>query len=174
MCQTRPSMMIQFETTEGKFVYRAASVVRRGDEVLLHQFEGQEFWCMPGGRMEMNEPARECVRREMIEEMDLPEDTDINVGELLYIIENLYTYQGLRHHEIGLYFAATMPADLSQMHEQKFIGHEWDNSELYFEWIPVADLPGLDLRPAVLRTLLQQPPTGQPQYILHQEQPAAS
>ncbi len=31
-------------------------------------------------------------------------------------------------------------------------------------------LPALDLRPAVLKTLLQQPPTRHPQYILHREE----
>ena len=160
-------MMIQFDTPEGKFVYRAASIVRRGDEVLLHMFEGQEFWCIPGGRMEMNEPARECVRREMVEEMGLPEDTEIHVGDLLYIIENLYTYGGMRHHECGLYFEATLPPDSAQMQAQKFIGHEWDGSELYFEWFPTSALGGLDLRPAILRTLLRQPPTGHPQYVLY-------
>lgn len=166
--------MIQFDTPEGKFVYRAASITRRGEQVLLHQFEGQEFWCLPGGRMEMNEPARECVRREMIEEMDLPEDTAIHVGELLYIIENLYTYQGKRHHEIGLYFEASLPPDSPYLQSHTFIGHEWDNSELYFQWFDPADLPALDLRPAVLRTLLQQPPMGHPQYILNREQHATT
>jgi hypothetical protein len=73
----------------------------------------------------------------------------------------------MRHHECGLYFEATLPPDLPQLQAQKFIGHEWDNSELYFEWVPAAALPTLDLRPAILRTLLQQPPAGHPQYILH-------
>jgi ADP-ribose pyrophosphatase YjhB (NUDIX family) len=162
--------MIQFDTPEGKFVYRAASVTRRGEQVLLHQFEGQEFWCLPGGRMEMNEPARDCVRREMLEEMDLAEDVDVRAGDLLFIIENLYTYQGARHHEIGLYFEASLPPDSAQMHADTFIGHEWDNSELYFQWFSPSELGTLDLRPAVLKTLLQQPPTGHPQYILHREE----
>ena len=37
-----------------------------------------------------------------------------------------------------------------------------------------ADLPALDLRPAVLRTLLKQPPSGHPQYILNREQHATT
>ena len=36
------------------------------------------------------------------------------------------------------------------------------------------DLAALDLRPAILKTLLQQPPTGHLQYVLHREERATT
>ncbi len=158
--------MIQFESAEGKFVYRAAAVITRGDEVLLHTFGDELFWVMPGGRMEMNEPARDCVRREIIEEMDLDPATDVRVGRLIWIIENLYTHRGVRHHECGLYFAAALPAESLPMISDSFTGHEWDDSELPFRWFPVASLPEVNLLPAFLRTGLQSIPQ-HTEYVLH-------
>ena len=158
--------MIQFDNEAGKFVYRAAAVITRGDEVLLHTFGDGAFWVMPGGRMEMNEPGRECVRREIIEEMGLDPATDVRAGRLIWIIENLYEQRGVRHHECGLYFAATLPPDSLPMREDSFIGHEWDNSELLFQWFPVSGLPLVNLLPSFLRTGLQEIPP-QTEYILH-------
>jgi ADP-ribose pyrophosphatase YjhB (NUDIX family) len=150
--------MIQFDNECGRFVYRAAGVITRGDEILLHTFPGADFWCMPGGRMEMNEPGRECVRREIIEEMGLDAAADVRVGRLIWVIENMYEQKGTSHHECGLYFAATLPAGSKQMAANRFIGHEWDDSELTFQWYPIASLPSVNLLPAVLRDLLQRVP----------------
>lgn len=158
--------MIQFENGDGRFIYRAAAVITRGDEILLHTFGDESFWIMPGGRMEMHEAARECVRREIIEEMDLDPATGIRVGRLVWFIENMFEHRGVRHHECGLYFAATLPPDSTPMTTDRFVGHEWDNSELPFQWFPITTLDKVNLLPAFLCAGLQDIPD-RTEYILH-------
>jgi 8-oxo-dGTP pyrophosphatase MutT (NUDIX family) len=161
--------MIQFNNEAGKFVYRAAGVIVRGNQVLLHTWEDGEFWCVPGGRMEMHEPARECVRREIIEEMDLDPATDVQVGRLLWVTDNIYVHKGIPHHECGLYFEASLPADSHAMREDIFIGHEWDNTELTFQWFDLDELANVNLLPSFLRSALRSLPDC-PEYILHTDE----
>ena len=160
--------MIQFENPDGKFVYRAAAVILRGPEVLLHTWETEDFWCLPGGRMEMHEPGAECVRREIFEEMDLDPATDVRVGRCVWVMDNLYEHRGTRYHECGLYFEAFLPADSHPMQGKGFIGHEWDDSELTFQWFPIESLEKVNLLPSFLRTGLQRLPDCT-EYVLHRD-----
>jgi 8-oxo-dGTP pyrophosphatase MutT (NUDIX family) len=162
--------MVEFENDAGKFIYRAAAIIIRGDEVLLHTFGDCSFWIMPGGRIEQNEPAAECARREIIEEMDLAPETDVRVGRLVWIIENFFEHKGVRHHECGLYFEAALPPDSVPMTSSTFTGHEWDSSELPFRWYPVSQLDRVNLLPAFLRTGLQAIPD-ETRYVLHCDPP---
>jgi 8-oxo-dGTP pyrophosphatase MutT (NUDIX family) len=160
------AQMIEFENADGKFIYRAAAVIIRRDEVLLHTFGDESFWIMPGGRMEMHEPARECVRREIVEEMDLGSETDIRVGRLLWLVENMFEQRGVRHHECGLYFEANLPMDSVPMKSDRFTGHEWDGSHLPFQWFPIGSLADVELLPSFLRTGLREIPE-HTEYVLH-------
>src|SRR3990172_2296851 len=56
--------MIVFDNEGARFNYRVAAVMLHGQRVLLHRFETEEFWCLPGGRVEMLEPAAVSLRRE--------------------------------------------------------------------------------------------------------------
>ena len=37
--------------------------------ILLHRADYEDFWSLPGGRVEMLEDSREALRREMLEEL---------------------------------------------------------------------------------------------------------
>ena len=49
--------MISFDTGLGVFRYRAAAVCIHDDHALLHKFVGNDFWGLPGGRVEFGETA---------------------------------------------------------------------------------------------------------------------
>jgi len=49
--------MITFDREGARFGFRVAAVVVRNGKALLHQIEGDGFWCLPGGRVELGEPA---------------------------------------------------------------------------------------------------------------------
>jgi ADP-ribose pyrophosphatase YjhB (NUDIX family) len=76
--------MIAFDLGTHRFHFRAAVVITTSDHVLLHQVEGQDFWCLPGGRVEPGERAEQTVIRQMREEVN----ADIDVGILLWSVEN--------------------------------------------------------------------------------------
>ncbi|WP_250468116.1 MULTISPECIES: NUDIX domain-containing protein [unclassified Caballeronia] len=143
--------MISFDTGSHRFNLRAAAVIFQDDYVLLHQAEGDDFWCLPGGRVEPGEHAAQTVIREMEEEVG----ASVHIEKTLCIVENFFGYNGRLHHEIGFYmFARLEPGspllDLTASH----YGSE-GNKRLTFTWVPRRGLSEIDVRPVFLRQLLQ-------------------
>ncbi len=66
--------MITFTREGVRFNHRVAGIAIDDGRVLLHQFEGEDFWALPGGRAELLEPATETLRREMREELAIEVD----------------------------------------------------------------------------------------------------
>ena len=79
--------------------YQGAIVRRgeRGDEVLLirhvHGADGRTYWLLPGGGMEADETAEQCVAREMLEETGLT----VRVERLLLDVPSSGTYYEREH-----------------------------------------------------------------------------
>lgn len=138
--------MISFDAGAHRFHLRAAAVVERGDSVLLHQLEGEDFWSLPGGRVEAGEEAAAGVVREMREELGIA----VVAGTLLLVVENFFLYWGKANHEVGLYFAVHLPEDcLLTTGDGPYIGHEGER-KLTFAWFPKSELHRLDVRPSFL------------------------
>jgi len=119
--------------------------------VLLHLVEGDDFWCLPGGRVEPGEHAAQTVIREMQEEIG----AFVHIEETLCIVENFFSHKGRPNHEIGLYLIASLELgspllDLMVLHH----GSE-GTKRLTFSWVSRQRLAEIDLRPVFLRQLLQ-------------------
>ncbi|MGS0897140.1 NUDIX hydrolase [Burkholderia stagnalis] len=139
--------MISFDTGSHRFNLRAAAVIMQREYVLLHQVDGDDFWSLPGGRVEPGEPAARTIAREMQEEIGVT----VRAGKMLCIAENFYAHGGRQHHEIGLYFAASLEAgapllDVTVAHR----GAEGDKG-LTFAWFSRHRLSEIDVQPAFLR-----------------------
>lgn len=129
---------------------RAAAIVCRAGQVLLHRAEGDAFWAVPGGGIEPGESAAQALVREMHEELGV----QVVTGTLACVVENFFTYDGVAYHETGLYLNAE-PASGSLLHASSgpYLGAE-GRRRLEFAWFGAADLAGLDLRPMFLREAL--------------------
>lgn len=51
--------------------YGSRALVIYGDAILLTRNAGADHWSLPGGKIEMGETPKECVVRELREELDL-------------------------------------------------------------------------------------------------------
>jgi 8-oxo-dGTP pyrophosphatase MutT (NUDIX family) len=143
--------MISFDTGSHRFNLRAAAVIYQDEYVLLHQVEGDDFWCLPGGRVEPGEHAAQTVIREMREEVGAP----VHIKKTLCIVENFFSHNGRLNHEIGLYLIARLEAgspllDLTVLHH----GSE-GSKRLTFSWVARQRLSEIEVRPVFLRQLLQ-------------------
>jgi ADP-ribose pyrophosphatase YjhB (NUDIX family) len=157
------SVTLQFGDDERQFLYRAAGVALNGDLVLLQRIGDANFWCLPGGRMEMGETASDGVRREIREESGF----DCDVGRLLWVVENFYEQNGARIHEIGLYFLVRFdPATATNAYKSEFTGSEEDGTELTFRWWPVDDLGRANLKPEFFKRALRNIPNA-PEYVIN-------
>ena len=119
------------------FDYRAAGVAATATHVLLHRSDLDDFWSLPGGHVEWGETASEALQRELAEETGL----EIRVGAFLWAVENFFSYNGARHHEIGLYFRIALP-EAANDPAWTMIGEEQDEPmvgrpfRLEFRWFP--------------------------------------
>jgi ADP-ribose pyrophosphatase YjhB (NUDIX family) len=161
--QTFPREIIAFERDTRAFGHRVAGVVVDEGYVLLQKADIDEFWIVPGGRVELREPAAESLKREMLEEMGV----EVDVARLLWVVENFFEFAGRSFHELGFYFLMSLPPG-SPLYDKSrtFMGYEEYFNEytsenrlgLTFQWFPVGDLHSIPLYPSFLRDALKSLP----------------
>lgn len=121
------------------FNFRVAGVAVHNGKLLLHRTPTDNFWSLPGGRVDMFEFSRETLLREMLEETGW----EVTVGKLLWVVENFFTYNGIKYHEIGFYYQMEVPG----LHDQQdFIVRE-DDGELLFHWENVESIDSGSIYP---------------------------
>ena len=152
--------MISFEREGIRFNYRTVGVCVEDGWVLLHRAERDDFWSLPGGRVEMGEESAGALRRELREE--LGEESAAEVGRLLWVVENFFALDGTPHLELGLYYAITLPPGSAWRDTTREHAGIEDDLEgplrLIFRWFPLAALDDLPLYPAFLRAALPRLP----------------
>ncbi len=148
--------MITFRQGKSTFVYRVAAVALTEGQVLLHRSAKDDFWSLPGGRVEFGEAAEVAIRRELREELGVT----IRTEELLWVLEQFFEIEGEQYHELGLYFQVSLPPSLgpAQM-PLPFYGDE-QGLRLSFRWLKLETLGGVSIKPVFLKTRLCSPPQG--------------
>ena len=154
--------MLRFDQGNLRFNYRSVAVLLNGTKVLIHTTPRDNFWALPGGRVEFNEPANQTVKREMQEELGI----DIDVERLLWVVENFFNYNGKSYHELAFYFLVSAPTSANFYTEIKtFAGIEKDK-DLIFKWHEIATLTDIKLQPKFLQNSLPSLPQV-PEYMVH-------
>ncbi|HET9494159.1 MAG TPA: NUDIX domain-containing protein [Chloroflexia bacterium] len=163
---------ITFTTGDRAFNLRAVAVIVHNGRALLHRAVVDDFWALPGGRVELGEAAADTLRREMREEIG----EEVEVGRLLWLVENFFEYMGKRWHEIAFYFEVRLPpgCPLYEATEpfsgmEDFYPEGSGGIELIFQWHSVDGLESVYLLPSFLRTGLRSLPE-QTQYIVHEDE----
>lgn len=161
--------MIVLQQDGMRFSYRVAGVCIHDDYVLLHRAEPDDFWALPGGRCELLEASTVTLLREIREEIQL----DVQVGRLLWIIENFFTYNAEQVHELALYYAFNLPDDCAFLNKDtSHTGGDFASSgfavPLEYKWFPLDVLRRIRLYPTCFRTHLQHLPDA-PCHVIHQD-----
>lgn len=149
--------MIRYDKGINRFNYRVAGVALNESSVLLHQGEGDDFWVLPGGRVELGEAAEETLKREMREEIG----TEVEVVRLLWFVENFFTYAEKNYHEIALYFLMRLPPACEYLiGSGPFRGKGEEGALLVFQWFPQRHevLSNLPVLPSFLQLALLKLP----------------
>jgi 8-oxo-dGTP diphosphatase len=121
---------------------RAAALLVRDDEILLvkHRKKGAEYWLLPGGGVEYGETIESAVCREVLEETGLK----IRAGDLLFISESIPPDR--HRHVLNLYYRGDITGGQIRIgDDQPLVG---------VEFVPITEIPHLDLRPPVHREIL--------------------
>jgi ADP-ribose pyrophosphatase YjhB (NUDIX family) len=157
--------MTSFTRDDHSFLLRAVAVIIHNGMVLLQCSEGNGFYALPGGHVEWGEPSDQTIVREMLEEMD----TEAHVGRLLWVIENFYTDENKKYHEIGMYYEVKLINENEAMKKSEFYGCNNDTG-LFFKWFDINELIKIRLYPVFLRNALKELPSQTTRIILHSDQ----
>ena len=112
-----------------KFVIRCRAIIlHEGKLLVVKHHNKHEFVALPGGHLEWGEDVRECVRREIIEELGIEPE----IGRLLFV----NTFQdGENIQPIEFFFEVTNGADyinsqnLDRTHAHEIENMFWVNPE---------------------------------------------
>lgn len=157
-----------------RFNFRAAAVIVDDGSALLHRATYEDFWSLPGGRVEVGEPSAATVARELGEE--LGPACEAHVDRLLWIVETFFTYEGERVHELGMYYLVTLGASCPYLaKERPFEGveenlplHDGEPIRLIYQWFPLDALVNVAMYPRVLRERLTTLPAA-PELLVENE-----
>ncbi len=156
--------MLSFRDGEKCFNYRVVGVALHGKHVLLHKEDREDFWSLPGGRGEWFEHSIDTLKREMIEEIGV----EVEVGPLLWVVENFYTYDSQKRHELALYYRMILPEECRYINAAgPFAGVE-EGVPLTFRWFHLDEIEGLTLYPSFLPEMLRSPFDGT-RHIVHRD-----
>ena len=91
--------------------------------------KNETFYRCLGGGIEFLEKSEEALKREFLEEINV----DITVKNFLGILENIFTYQGKKAHELILFYSIEI-SDENYQEEYKVID---DHGETIAKWIDI-------------------------------------
>jgi ADP-ribose pyrophosphatase YjhB (NUDIX family) len=144
----RHNQMICFDDGVDRFQMRAAGIAVEDGHVLIHRATHEDFWTLPGGRIEQGETSTATMLREMGEELLV----EVEIGPLAILVESFFTDIGQQFHEIGFYHTMRVPSGFSRLRGD--ICHTvLDGVTLEFRWVPadVASLAEWRFFPKLLR-----------------------
>lgn len=134
---------------------RVCGVIIVDDKVLTVKINDCEFFCLPGGHLELGEPTLNALHREIKEESEI----EIQPVKLISVIENFYYRSKLKKnsHEIGFYYLCKpLLSDIKKQNDFDFIEVEGEKTTyLSFRWIPLNELDQIDFRPIDLKEKLK-------------------
>jgi len=158
---------ILFRMEEGVFSYRVAGICVQNGKVLLQTTTGEDrSFAFPGGHVSFGETNEQTLIREFREEIG----AEITVGDLKWVAENFYPWDGEMWHQICMYYMVELqsphiPRDGIFLGTEQMEGRSFD---LEFHWVPLEQAEKLELYPTNAKKLLQKLDEGI-QYFVYRE-----
>lgn len=137
--------MICFDAKNGRFNFRSVAVIIQNDYILIHRAAEDDFWALPGGRVEFFENSDKAVEREIVEELGFK----CAVVRQLWYVENFFKFGSKQFHEVANYFLVSFTNQPTIEPEIDFNGIE-SSVDLLFRWVPLSKLKSYNLKPEFL------------------------
>ncbi len=145
--------MISFDQDGKRFKYRVAGLCVHDGHVLLTKAEHEEYWILPGGKVELSEDTRTTLRRELLEETGY----EAEIKGLIWIVENFFHLDETDHHELAFVYAIS-PTDPAILENTWTYETTDGDVSIELRWFELNHLEAISLQPAFLKPLLKVPP----------------
>lgn len=146
-------MDVKINSEEGKFKFRVCGILKVNDKYLTVKIQGNEFYCLPGGHVELGEDTDSAILREMKEELGY----EVKIVKLVSIIQNFFkTKDDKVFHELGYYYIVE-PANISDVNTNDYVITENDKGKLVrleFKWFTLDELKQAYFLPEILKNQL--------------------
>ncbi len=156
--------MINFKTHEGVFNFRTAGILMRDGKVLIHRGIKDDFYALPGGRVEMTEDTETTLIREMKEELDI----EVTINRLLWVCESFFDHGGKRYHEICFYYLMEHEEESSIYDNEVFHTIE-ENREYEFKWVSIERFKEEEFYPVFIKERINNLPSAIERILDRQE-----
>ncbi len=141
---------VKIKDEHGNFKYRVAGVLKCDDKFLFVRMGYNDFFCLPGGHIELCEDSVSAAKRELVEELGF----EVEVEKLLAIHENFYEKKG-KFHEMCFYY-------LAKPKDKNYIAEDFNRTEIdkegpvdhEFKWFSLDELNSQKIRPEILKQIL--------------------
>jgi ADP-ribose pyrophosphatase YjhB (NUDIX family) len=147
-------MDVKIDSVEGKFKFRVCGIVRVNNKYLTVKIQNNDFYCLPGGHVELGEDTDSAVLREMKEELGY----EVKIVRLVSIIQNFFKAKdGRNFHELGYYYIVE-PVNIDEVNLEDYIRMENDKGEmkrLEFRWFTLEELKNTRFLPEILKSKLE-------------------
>ena len=132
---------ISFLEKNEKFNFRVAAIIFDDDRshILIHKKIYNDFWMLPGGKVQFGEDTLHGIKREIDEEIGLKGDY-----KLAYVCENFFKLQGINYHEICMFYYMIACKKISM---EQFIDSKESNDQV-FKWISKNNIKKYNIEPA--------------------------
>ena len=140
-------MDISIDLEDYKLNVRAAAVIIHNNKLLVHHDLNLKHYALIGGRIAIGENSEETLKREVKEELG----KEIEITEYITTIENFFTINDKKYHELMFVHKAEFVDDEDKKIEEELKGLE-GKDHLRFEWI---DLDKLDIKPKAMNDMLK-------------------
>lgn len=146
-------MDVKIDCSEGKFKFRVCGILKVKDKYLTVKIQDNDFYCLPGGHVELGEDTDSAVLREMKEELGY----EVKIDRLVSIIQNFFKAKdGRMFHELGYYYIVE-PKNIEDVNLENYVVTENDKGKLVrleFRWFTLEELKQERFLPEVLKEQL--------------------
>ena len=141
-------MDLTFKTDKGIFNCRVCAVILHNGKILATKDQNSPYYYLPGGRVQLHEPAETAIVREVREELNV----EPKILRPLWLNQGFFTEDvtGARFHELCLYYLVDIAeTDLLSRGEQ-FTMTESGRPH-YYVWIPLSRIQSEYLYPLFIK-----------------------
>ena len=152
--------MLTFNTTNGKFNFRVAGLFINNGRLLVHKLISDDFYSLPGGRVEFMENTETAIIREMKEELNI----NVKVERLLWVGEQFFSLYGERFHEICYYYLLTTNDTKLKVDEDAFVIVD-DGQVFEFRWMLDSELNEEIFYPVIIKGKINNLPVNIEKFV---------